>query len=139
MFSCSDDDESVAELSTETIEIEGGLNINFDDLTVVTIDGEAEVNEKGGFDTNTNNTIAEELPILFKKGEDIMFGYYSKTGVDNSVSIDDILLFYYSVNSELGVQGLSNLVLMSKIKSSPDYSKLKNLVVGSIRGQIHLP
>lgn len=129
--SCSKD-ESVAELVKETISLEGDLDINFEDLTVVTLDGESDVDEDGGFNANTTTTTLEELPILFTKDDEVMFGYYSKTGADNTISIDDLLLFYITAHPEVAIQGLSNSVLLSKIKSSADYAELKSLIATSL-------
>jgi len=132
VFSCSKNDEDNTNLSTETIEIEGDLKINFDDLTVVTIDGESDVDKDGGFQANITNTIAENLPLLFLKDNEIMFGYYSKTGLNNTVSIDDILLFYFTLHPEIALLGLKNSELLAKIKQNSNYSELASLVKSSL-------
>lgn len=132
VFSCSKNDEDSSNLSTETIEIEGDLKINFDDLTVVTIDGESDVDKDGGFQAIITNTIADELPILFLKDNEIMFGYYSKTGLNNTVSIDDILLFYFTLHPEIALLGLKNSELLAKIKQNSNYSELASLVKSSL-------
>lgn len=129
--SCSKN-ESVSELPKENISLEGDLDINFEDLTVVTIDAEGDVDEDGGFNVNTTTTTSEELPILFTKDDEVMFGYYSKTGANNTISIDDLLLFYFTAHPEVAMQGLSNSVLLSKMKSSADYAELKSLIATSL-------
>ena len=129
--SCSKD-EKVQELPKEVITLEDGLDIKFEDLTVVTIDGEGDVNENGDFQANVSNTLVEDLPILFTKGNEIMFGYYSKTGVNNTVSIDDMLLFFFTGHPELSIQGLDHQSLMSKIKESSSFSELKEMVKTSL-------
>ena len=133
--SCSKN-ESVLDVPKETIALEGELDINFEDLTAVTLDGEADVDESGGFNANTANTTAEELPILFTKNGEIMFGYYSKTGANSSISIDDMLLFYFTAHPEVAIQGLSNSVLLEKIKTSSNYSELKGLIAISLESNI---
>ena len=118
LFNSCSKDEKVQELPKEVISLENGLDIKFEDLTVVTIDGEGDVNENGDFQADVSNTLLEDLPILFTKGEEVMFGYYSKTGSNNTVSIDDMLLFFFTGHPELSIQGLDHQSLMSKIKEN---------------------
>jgi hypothetical protein len=133
--SCSKN-ESAIDLPKETIALEGELDINFEDLTAVTIDGESEVDGGGGFQSDVSTTLAEELPVLFTKDNDVIFGYYDKTGANNTVSIDDILLFYFTAHPEVAIQGLSNSVLLSKIKSNSNYTELKNMISASLDANI---
>ncbi len=129
-FSCSKDDGS--DLPTETIKIEDDLKINFADLTVVTIEGEAKLDAAGNFNTNTTNTIAKNLPLLFIKDKEIMFGYYSKTGLNNSISTNDILLFYFTLHPEIVLQGFTNSELLEKLKQHPKYDELTSLIKTSL-------
>ncbi|TRX22883.1 hypothetical protein [Flavobacterium franklandianum] len=131
LFSCSKEDES-SDLPTETIKIEDDLKINFADLTAVTIEGEAKVDAGGNFSTNTTNTVAENLPLLFIKDNEIMFGYYSKTGLNNSISTNDILLFYFTLHPEIALQGFQNTELLTKIEQHPKYDELKSLIKTSL-------
>ena len=137
IFTCSKKDEAneiIEEL--EKIEIEDNIDIKFEDLTVVTIDGESEVDENGGFAANTATTTSEELPILFTKDGEVMFGYYSKTGANSTISIDDILLFYFTVHPEVAMQGYTNSLLLGKIKSNTNYTELKSLITTSLESNI---
>jgi hypothetical protein len=131
LFSCSKDDDG-SDFPTETIKIEDDLKINFADLTVVTIDGEAKVDAGGNFNANTTNTVAKNLPLLFIKDNEIMFGYYSKTGLNNSISVNDILLFYFTLHPEIALQGFQNTELLDKIKQNSNYGELASLVKNSL-------
>lgn len=131
LFSCSKDDNG-SDLPTETIKIEDDLKINFADLTAVTIQGEAKVDEGGNFSANTANTVAENLPVLFLKDNEIMFGYYSKTGLNNSIAINDILLFYFTLHPEIVLQGFQNAELLDKIKQNSNYDELTSLIKTSL-------
>ena len=117
LFSCNKDEDS-SDFPTETIKIEDDLKINFADLKVVTIDGEGKVDAVGNFSANTTNTVAKNLPVLFIKDNEIMFGYYSKTGLNNSISTADLLLFYFTLHPEIVVQGFQNSELLEKIKQN---------------------
>lgn len=128
--------ESVYDTTKETIALEEGLDVNYDDLTVVTIDGSGAVDEEGRFDINTISTIKEELPILFTKDNEVMFGYYSKTGSDNTVSIDDILLFYFSMHPEIVLRGLSGKDLMNLIRANENYESLKMQIESLINSNL---
>lgn len=130
LHSCSKEETPI--VPAETISLEGGISLNFDDLTVVTIDGEFNVDQEGDFRTNTSNTTSENLPILFMKGGDVMFGYYSKTGLDNSISVDDMLLFFFTGHPELSTLGMEHQVLLAKIEGNTKYSDLKDLLRTSL-------
>lgn len=134
-FSCTKDEE-IPEVPTETITVENGLNINFANLTVATIDGEAPVDVNGNFIANIDNTLVENLPILFIKNNEIMFGYYSKTGLNNTISTNDILLFYFTLHPEIAQQNFSNSELLTKIKQNSNYLELTNLVKTSLSENI---
>jgi hypothetical protein len=130
LFSCNKDEGS--DLPTETIKIEDDLKINFADLTAVTIQGEAKVDAAGNFNANTANTLADNLPLLFLKDNEIMFGYYSKTGSNNSIAVNDILLFYFTLHPEIVLQGFQNAELLDKIKQNSNYDELTSLIKTSL-------
>ncbi|MFV5702515.1 hypothetical protein ACM55F_11640 [Flavobacterium sp. XS2P12] len=131
IVSCSKDENS-SDVPSETIKIEDDLKINFADLTVVTIDGEAKVDARGNFSANTTNTVAKNLPLLFIKDNEIMFGYYSKTGLNNSISTTDLLLFYFTLHPEIALQGFQNSELLDKIKQNSNYDELTSLIKASL-------
>jgi hypothetical protein len=128
--SCTENDNDIDELK-ETITLEDGLNINYDDLTALAFDEEADVDENGGFDIDISAN--QDLPIIFLKNDEIIFGYYSKTGNNNTVSVDDILLFYFSMHPEVVKQGILEELLLQKIKLNKNYNKLKELIRHSLR------
>lgn len=130
-FSCSKDDGR-SDFPTETITIEDDLKINFADLKAVTIEGEAKVDAGGNFNTNTTNTLAKNLPLLFIKDKEVMFGYYSKTGLNNSISSTDILLFFFTIHPEIALQGFTNSELLDKIKQNSNYDELTSLIKTSL-------
>jgi hypothetical protein len=132
LFNSCIKDESDIDIPKETVAIEGELNLNFGELTAVTLEGEAEVDENGGFSSNTNTTTSEELPILFMKGEDVMFGYYSKTGENNTISVDDMLAFFFTGHPELSTLGMGYQTLAVQLKASSYYAKLKELITTSL-------
>ncbi|TRX27749.1 hypothetical protein FNW25_05675 [Flavobacterium franklandianum] len=131
LFSCSKEDDG-SNFPTETIKIEDDLKINFADLTVVTINGEAKVDVVGNFSANTTNTVGKNLPLLFIKDNEIMFGYYSKTGLNNSISTTDLLLFYFTLHPEIALQGFTNSELLDKIKQNSNYEELTSILKAAL-------
>jgi hypothetical protein len=115
-----------------TINIEGVTGLDNSSISVQSIDNSSQVNADGSFEVNQEPSDDEKLPLLFLKDGEIIFGYYQEADNDNTISIDDILIFYFTVHPEVAIQGLQNPELLSKIKSSSNYEELKNLVLISL-------
>lgn len=135
IFGCSKEENSNGsseEPDTNSTKIDGVSNINYDDLTVVSFENEVEVNQDGGFQLDIKQSIAEELPLLFVRNGEVLYGYYNKTGPNQTVSIDDILLFYLTLYPDIVQQGLQNSALLDKIKADSNYNELTSLVKASL-------
>ncbi|SEP96969.1 hypothetical protein SAMN05421824_0822 [Hyunsoonleella jejuensis] len=129
VFTCSKV-EPLYDITKEKIVLEEGLDIDYDDLIALTFDEESDVDENGGFEID--NPTDGDLPIVFLKDDEIIFGYYEKTGNNNTVSVDDILLFYFSLHPEIVKQGVERASLLGSIKSNDNYESLKNEIKTSL-------
>jgi hypothetical protein len=109
----------------ESIKIEGNTDLNFEQLTAKTFDDSSAIGGNGILNTGIEDDQNDELPLIITKGEDIMFGYYSKSGENDSVSLDDMLLFYFRINPGFGWLNISNSALLSDIQSQSNYGILK--------------
>jgi hypothetical protein len=131
-----EDPVDTATYTSGTISIEAVVGLDNSSLTVQSIDGSADVNDDGSFEVNQEPTDGEEMPLLFLKDGEIIFGYFEKSDTDDSISIDDMLLFYLSIHPEIVRQEMRKSDILSKIKADSNYEELKNLVVSSLDSNI---
>lgn len=111
--------------TSETIVVEDIEGLDYEPLSAKTFDDISEVDGDGTLEEAIVDDLNDDLPMIVLDGEDIVFGYYSKTGANGTVSIDDILLFYLTLNPGFGWLNLSNSELLAKIKASDNYEPLK--------------
>ncbi|TQO38040.1 hypothetical protein GQ41_2673 [Arenibacter algicola] len=118
--------------TSTTLTINGTSNLDFSKLTAITIGGTSKVNADGSFQVVQEANEIEILPLIFMKEGEIMLGYYPKSPTNNVTNIDEILLFYFSLNPEISKYGHTHEVLLSLIKSNPKYVELKDLLTTSL-------
>ena len=143
VYACSSGEDSVSDDSnpintdppiatTQTIVVEGINGLDIDELQAQSFKGISEIDNEGVILDDLQDEETDNVPMLVLKNDAIIFGYYSRTGEDDSVSINDILLFYYTLNPSFAWLNLTNGQLLNKIKESADYEELKSLVVDAL-------
>ncbi|TBN04354.1 choice-of-anchor D domain-containing protein [Hyunsoonleella flava] len=114
------------------ISIEGLNDIDYTEVTAITIDSTVTISSDGIFKNPYSPNGVEDLPVLLLENDEILMGYFPHTLKSNKAGIDDIILFYFLTYPELAIQGYDYEFVLKEIKTSDEYLKLKGLVVSDL-------
>jgi hypothetical protein len=101
-------------------------------LTVQSIDKTTEVKINGTYQITNQEDDSTELPLLFVKGDNVLFGAIDAGKENESVSIDEILLFYYMLFPDIAYSGMKQPDLIKLMIADTNYSQLTNLITSEI-------
>ena len=93
------DNESTTEMIT--LNFEGITSLVYDDIEVVSVDGFSQVSSEGVFE-NTYQEREEEIPVIFVKNDELLFGYFPSEENSKEITNEDLLEFF--VKSFPGMQ-----------------------------------
>ncbi len=133
-------DESVDE---GEVQISGMLDesllalINVEELQIRSVNDSSQLTAQGSFEINSyrydNN---EQPPIIFTKGEDIIFGCYPTTTSNNTITFDDILFFYLDLSSDIRRMEFPKSKIMELATVSSYYNSTLNAFTSSLQNDI---
>ena len=70
-----------------------------------------------------------EIPFLFLLNNNALFGYFPSIENDDTIVLDDILYFYFSIYPDLAIAGLPNATIKQSVDDLVDKGKLKSVMV----------
>ena len=108
-------------------------NFDLSKLTSETISGSYPVLSNGSFNALNEISDSEISPLLFFKDSVFQFGYFPNSDSENSVSTDDLILFFYKMFPDIGFLQLSDQEILNHIHSYKDYDALKTVLLESIQ------
>lgn len=103
-----------------------------DGLLVESIDGSTPVLLNGTFNLVNQNNDSTLYPILFRTGDDVLFGIYPQ-GKDEVVDIDNILVFFYKIFPQISLMELPDSDIVELMKENPDYANLRNAAIAALQ------
>ncbi|NJK86986.1 MAG: hypothetical protein HC906_14415 [Bacteroidales bacterium] len=80
------------------VDFDGVENLNFSEFTVFSISDSVSMENNGSFKLMNQFSDQAEMPVLFRKGEDMYFGYYPGSTGQNAITNEDILVFFLSLH-----------------------------------------
>lgn len=124
--------DSIMVVTTGHLHLSEALNFNASALTVQSIEAVSPMMANGSFQVKNEIDKGEIMPLLFLKNDSVMFGYYPNTTSDNSIKLDDILLYYLRLFPDISNLGLPNAELLELLRADSNYTELLNLIVEAL-------
>jgi hypothetical protein len=116
--------DSASVMTSGVIAFPEAPNFNISGLSALSINNKSDVKVNGSFQLPNLTDGGDELPILFTKGEDVLFGAIPIESNGTTITLDEILLFYFKLFPDITFLELSDANLLELIQSDPNYSEL---------------
>ena len=118
------------DVQTTSLFLEGIDNLDIDALTVVSVGGEGSINENRL--ENLYAEVDDDLPVFFRNGDDVMFGYFPNMINNGSITLDDITFFFFKTYPDLAVQKIADGELKTILFDSPSFDAMKTIISNAL-------
>ena len=128
-----DEGTSTDDTQSVQLQLEGVTELDFNTMEVVTPNNSADLDENGQFDIN----VAEDgvdLPYLFIKNDELLFGYYRDTS-ESEITNEDILFYYFSTFPPIALKGVDEQLIKELLATSPYRPELESKMVENLNNE----
>jgi len=110
--------------------------LDFSELKVLSSFYKSDVNINGTFQIPNNIEDSNESPVLFSRGDNILFGAIPVSSNGPSITLDEVLLFYLMFFPDVAFMGKNPQELLELIQSNENYLQLLSLLSTSFENNI---
>ncbi len=111
-------------VTTGVIDKSGFPNLSIGKLTVQSMLDSTSVNLNGTFQITNEVDQDDEFPIIFKIGDQLLFGYYPSRINHDKITLNDMLIFYLNFYPEITSLKFTNDELSNKLIADSNYNEL---------------
>ena len=132
IFQLESHDDSLTAVINGKIDLNEFSGLDLSELNIESLNGTSPVKINGTLHIPNTSFGDKHSPIFITQGENELFGFIPDKEDEFNVTVDNIILYYISLFPDIYSSDISNSALISIIRNSPDYQRLKDIISTSI-------